>query len=78
MKKLEFIKRFKYFKNRNEIASWIYLTIFNYRNLINLEDFGSLLFTETLFSFLFLVIYHKQIGDKNEFKAKYIVQSIRR
>jgi len=26
MKKLEFIKRFKYFKNRNELVSWIYLT----------------------------------------------------
>lgn len=78
MKKLEFIKRFKYFKNRNELVSWIYLTIFNYKNLINFEDFGSLLFTETPFSFLFLDIYHKQIGDKNEFKVKYIVQSIRR
>ena len=52
MKKLEFIKRFKYFKNRNELASWIYLTIFNYKNLINFEDFGSLLFTERPFSFL--------------------------
>ena len=52
MKKLEFIKRFKYFKNRNELASWIYLKIFNYKNLINFEDFGSLLFTETPFSFL--------------------------
>ena len=52
MKKLEFIKRFKYFKNRNELASWIYLTIFNYKNLINFEDFGILLFTETPFSFL--------------------------
>lgn len=52
MKKLEFIKKFKYFKNRNELASWIYLTIFNYKNLINFEDFGSLLFTERLFSFL--------------------------
>ena len=52
MKKLEFIKRFKYFKNRNKLASWIYITIFNYKNLINFEDFGSLLFTERLFSFL--------------------------
>ena len=52
MKKLEFIKRFKYFKNINELASWIYITIFNYNNLINFEDFGSLLFTETPFSFL--------------------------
>ena len=52
MKKLEFIKRFKYFKNRNEFASWIYITIFNYKNLINFEDLGSLLFTETPFSFL--------------------------
>ena len=52
MKKLEFIKRFKYFKNRNKLASWIYLTIFNYKNLINFENFGSLLFTERLFSFL--------------------------
>ena len=67
---------FKYFKNRNEYATQIHLTIFNYKNLINSEDFESLLFTETPLSFLFLDIYDKQINDKNEFEVEYIIQSI--
>ena len=67
---------FKYFKNRNEYATQIHLTIFNYKNLINSEDFESLLFTETPLSFLFLDIYDKQINDENEFEVEYIIQSI--
>ena len=67
---------FKYFKNRNEYATQIHLTIFNYKNLINSEDFESLLFTETPLSFLFLDIYDKQINYKNEFEVEYIIQSI--
>ncbi|WP_455046162.1 hypothetical protein [Leptotrichia trevisanii] len=67
---------FKYFKNRNEYATQIHLTIFNYKNLINSEDLESLLFTETPLSFLFLDIYDKQINDKNEFEVEYIIQSI--
>ena len=67
---------FKYFKNRNEYTTQIHLTIFNYKNLINSEDFESLLFTETPLSFLFLDIYDKQINDKNEFEVEYIIQSI--
>ena len=67
---------FKYFKNRNEYTTQIHLTIFNYKNLINSEDFESLLFTETPLSFLFLDIYDKQINDENEFEVEYIIQSI--
>ena len=67
---------FKYFKNRNEYATQIHLTIFNYKNLINSEDLESLLFTETPLSFLFLDIYDKQINDENEFEVEYIIQSI--
>ena len=67
---------FKYFKNRNEYATQIHLIIFNYKSLINSEDFESLLFTETPFSFLFLDIYNKQINDENEFEVEYIIQSI--
>ncbi|BBM44043.1 hypothetical protein [Leptotrichia trevisanii] len=67
---------FKYFKNRNEYATQIHLTIFNYKNLINSEDLESLLFTETPLSFLFLDIYDKQINDKNEFEVEYIIQSM--
>ena len=64
---------FKYFKDRNEFANRIHLTIFNYKKLISSDYFGRLLFTETPLSFLFLDIYDKQIGDNNEFKVKYIV-----
>ena len=67
---------FKYFKDRNEFASRIHLTIFNYKKLINSDYFGRLLFTETPLSFLFLDIYDKQINDKNEFEVEYIIQSI--
>ena len=67
---------FKYFKGKNEFASRIHLTIFNYKNLINSEDFESLLFTEKPFSFLFLDIYDKQINDENEFEVECIIQSI--
>ena len=67
---------FKYFKNRNEFASRIHLTIFNYKKLINSDYFGRLLFTETPLSFLFLNIYDKQINDENEFEVEYIIQSI--
>lgn len=67
---------FKYFKNRNEFASRIHLTIFNYKKLINSDYFGKLLFTETPLSFLFLNIYDKQINDENEFEVEYIIQSI--
>ena len=67
---------FKYFKGRNEFASRIHLTIFNYKKLINSDYFGRLLFTETPLSFLFLDIYDKQINDENEFEVEYIIQSI--
>lgn len=67
---------FKYFKDRNEFASRIHLTIFNYKKLINSDYFGRILFTETPLSFLFLDIYDKQINDKNEFEVEYIIQSI--
>ena len=67
---------FKYFKDRNEFASRIHLTIFNYKKLINSDYFGRLLFTETPLSFLFLNIYDKQINDENEFEVEYIIQSI--
>ena len=67
---------FKYFKGRNEFASRIHLTIFNYKKLINSDYFGRLLFTETPLSFLFLDIYDKQINYKNEFEVEYIIQSI--
>ena len=67
---------FKYFKDRNEFASRIHLTIFNYKKLINSDYFGRLLFTETPLSFLFLDIYDKQINDENEFEVEYIIQSI--
>ena len=67
---------FKYFKDRNEFASRIHLTIFNYKKLINSDYFGRLLFTETPLSFLFLDIYDKQINYKNEFEVEYIIQSI--
>ncbi|WP_314713470.1 hypothetical protein [Leptotrichia wadei] len=67
---------FKYFKDRNEFASRIHLTIFNYKKLINSDCFGRLLFTETPLSFLFLDIYDKQINDENEFEVEYIIQSI--
>lgn len=67
---------FKYFKDRNEFASRIHLTIFNYKKLINSDYFGKLLFTETPLSFLFLNIYDKQINDENEFEVEYIIQSI--
>ena len=67
---------FRYFKDRNEFASRIHLTIFNYKKLINLDYFGRLLFTETPLSFLFLDIYDKQINYKNEFEVEYIIQSI--
>ena len=67
---------FKYFKDRNEFASRIHLTIFNYKKLINSDYFGKLLFTETPLSFLFLDIYDKQINDENEFEVEYIIQSI--
>ena len=67
---------FKYFKGRNEFASRIHLTIFNYKKLINSDYFGRLLFTETPLSFLFLNIYDKQINDENEFEVEYIIQSI--
>ena len=67
---------FKYFKGRNEFASRIHLTIFNYKKLINSDCFGRLLFTETPLSFLFLDIYDKQINDENEFEVEYIIQSI--
>ena len=67
---------FKYFKDRNEFASRIHFTIFNYKKLINSDYFGRLLFTETPLSFLFLDIYDKQINDENEFEVEYIIQSI--
>ena len=67
---------FKYFKDRNEFASRIHLTIFNYKKLINSDYFGRLLFTETPLSFLFLDIYDKQINDESEFEVEYIIQSI--
>ena len=67
---------FKYFKDRNEFASRIHLTIFNYKKLINSDYFGRLLFTETPLSFLFLDIYDKQINYENEFEVEYIIQSI--
>ena len=67
---------FKYFNDRNEFASRIHLTIFNYKKLINSDYFGRLLFTETPLSFLFLNIYDKQINDENEFEVEYIIQSI--
>ncbi|MEZ7718400.1 hypothetical protein O3935_10725 [Leptotrichia wadei] len=67
---------FKYFKDRNEFASRIHLTIFNYKKLISSDYFGRLLFAETPLSFLFLDIYDKQINDKNEFEVEYIIQSI--
>ena len=67
---------FKYFKGRNEFASRIHLTIFNYKKLINSDYFGRLLFTETPLSFLFLDIYDKQINDESEFEVEYIIQSI--
>ena len=67
---------FKYFKDRNEFASRIHLTIFNYKKLINSDYFGRLLFTETPLSFLFLDIYGKQINNENEFEVEYIIQSI--
>ena len=67
---------FKYFKDRNEFASRIHLTIFNYKKLINSDYFGRLLFTETPLSFLFLDIYDKQINDENEFEVEYIIHSI--
>ena len=67
---------FEYFKDRNEFASRIHLTIFNYKKLINSDYFGRLLFTETPLSFLFLDIYDKQINYKNEFEVEYIIQSI--
>ena len=67
---------FKYFKGRNEFASRIHLTIFNYKKLINSDYFGRLLFTETPLSFLFLDIYDKQINDENEFEVEYIIRSI--
>ena len=67
---------FKYFKDRNEFAGRIHLTIFNYKKLINSDYFGRLLFTETPLSFLFLDIYDKQINDENEFEVEYIIQSI--
>ena len=67
---------FKYFKDRNEFASRIHLTIFNYKKLINSDYFGRLLFTETPLSFLFLNIYDKQINDENEFEVEYIIQPI--
>ena len=67
---------FKYFKDRNEFASRIHLTIFNYKKLISSDYFGRLLFTETPLSFLFLDIYDKQINDENEFEVEYIIQSI--
>ena len=67
---------FKYFKDRNEFASRIHLTIFNYKKLISSDYFGRLLFAETPLSFLFLDIYDKQINDENEFEVEYIIQSI--
>ena len=67
---------FKYFKDRNEFANRIHLTIFNYKKLISSDYFGRLLFTETPLSFLFLDIYDKQINDENEFEVEYIIQSI--
>ena len=67
---------FKYFKDRNEFASRIHLTIFNYKKLISSDYFERLLFTETPLSFLFLDIYNKQINDENEFEVEYIIQSI--
>ena len=67
---------FKYFKDRNEFASRIHITIFNYKKLISSDYFGRLLFTETPLSFLFLDIYDKQINDENEFEVEYIIQSI--
>ena len=67
---------FKYFKGRNEFASRIHLTIFNYKKLISSDYFGRLLFAETPLSFLFLDIYDKQINDENEFEVEYIIQSI--
>ena len=67
---------FKYFKDRNEFASRIHLTIFNYKKLISSDYFGRVLFTETPLSFLFLDIYDKQINDENEFEVEYIIQSI--
>ena len=67
---------FKYFKDRNEFASRIHLTIFNYKKLISSDYFGRLLFAETPLSFLFLDIYDKQINDENEFEVEYINQSI--
>ena len=67
---------FKYFKDRNEFANRIHLTIFNYKKLISSDYFGRLLFTETSLSFLFLDIYDKQINDENEFEVEYIIQSI--
>ena len=67
---------FKYFKDRNEFASRIHITIFNYKKLISSDYFGRLLFTETPLSFLFLDIYDKQINDDNEFEVEYIIQLI--
>ena len=67
---------FKYFKDRNEFASRIHFTIFNYKKLISSDYFGRLLFAETPLSFLFLDIYDKQINDENEFEVEYIIQSI--
>ena len=67
---------FKYFKDRNEFASRIHLTIFNYKKLISSDYFGRLLFAETPLSFLFLDIYDKQINDENEFEVEYIIQPI--
>ncbi|BBM44761.1 hypothetical protein [Leptotrichia trevisanii] len=67
---------FKYFKDRNEFASRIHITIFNYKKLISSDYFRRLLFAETPLSFLFLDIYDKQINDENEFEVEYIIQSI--
>lgn len=61
---------FKYFKDRNEFASRLHLTIFNYKKLISSDYFGRLLFTETPLSSLFLDIYDKQINDENEFEVE--------
>ena len=67
---------FKYFKDKNDFARRIHLTIFNYKKLINSDYFEKLLFTETPLTFLFLDIYNKEFNHKGEFEVEYIIQSI--